>query len=102
MPKDLSQKPIKETLMQQQSIGILGTGAIGSYYGVRLAKAGYQVSFLARSEYQHISQHGLRIDSAVHGVLELPQADVYQDAGQMPQVDWLLVATKTTSNGQLA
>lgn len=88
--------------MQQPTVGVLGTGAIGSYYGVRLAQAGYQVSFLARSEYQQIQQHGLRIDSAVHGSLQLEQVDVYRDVARMPQVDWLLVATKTTSNAGLA
>lgn len=88
--------------MQQQNIGVLGTGAIGSYYGVRLALAGYSVSFLARSEYQTVREHGLQIDSDLHGKLRLEQVTVFNSVQQMPQVDWLLVATKTTSNHQLA
>ncbi len=88
--------------MQQQNIAVLGTGAIGSYYGVRLAKAGFDVSFLARSEYQAIAEQGLCINSDVHGRLELKPAAVFASAEQMPLADWLLVSTKTTSNSRLA
>lgn len=32
-------------------IGIIGTGAIGGFYGLMLARAGFDVHFLLRSEY---------------------------------------------------
>ena len=38
--------------MQRLRIGIIGTGAIGGFYGLMLAKAGHDVHFLLRSEYQ--------------------------------------------------
>ena len=52
-------------------IGIIGTGAIGGFYGLMLARAGYDVHFLLRSEFSAVSENGLRLDSKVHGLLTL-------------------------------
>ncbi|EWC40131.1 putative 2-dehydropantoate 2-reductase [Stutzerimonas stutzeri] len=83
-------------------IGIIGTGAIGGFYGLMLARAGYEVHFLLRSEYAAVREHGLRVHSAVHGSLLLEQPRVYRDASQMPPCDWVLVGAKSTSNEELA
>ncbi|MFJ3485104.1 putative 2-dehydropantoate 2-reductase [Pseudomonas sp. NPDC090202] len=83
-------------------IGIIGTGAIGGFYGLMLARAGYDVHFLLRSEFSAVSQNGLRIDSQVHGLLTLDNVQAYSSAADMPPCDWLLVGAKTTSNGDLA
>ena len=42
---------------------IVGVGAVGGYYGARLAKSGLDVSFLLRSDYKHVMQHGLMVMS---------------------------------------
>jgi len=83
-------------------IGIVGTGAIGGFYGLMLARAGYDVHFLLRSEYATVRERGLRVNSAVHGPLALEQPQVYRDASQMPRCNWLLVGAKSTSNAALA
>jgi 2-dehydropantoate 2-reductase len=83
-------------------IGIIGTGAIGGFYGLMLARAGYDVHFLLRSEFDAVSERGLRVDSSVHGELRLDPVQAYRDAVQMPPCDWLLVGAKTTSNADLA
>ncbi|EXF47212.1 2-dehydropantoate 2-reductase [Pseudomonas sp. BAY1663] len=83
-------------------IGIIGTGAIGGFYGLMLARAGYDVHFLLRSEYAAVAEHGLRVNSAVHGPLLLARPQIYRDAAQMPPCDWLLVGAKSTSNQALA
>ncbi|WP_191485130.1 putative 2-dehydropantoate 2-reductase [Pseudomonas sp. FEN] len=83
-------------------IGIIGTGAIGGYYGVMLARAGFDVHFLLRSEFAVVAEGGLHIDSAVHGPLHLKAPQAYAQAADMPPCDWLLVGTKTTSNASLA
>ncbi len=80
--------------------GIIGTGAIGGYYGGRLQRAGYDVHFLARSDYHTLQTQGLRVDS-VFGDFVLPQVQVYEDPRQMPPCDVVVVALKTTQNGQL-
>ena len=40
-------------------IGIIGTGAIGGFYGLMLARAGFDVHFLLRSEYDAVLARGL-------------------------------------------
>ncbi|WP_336342142.1 putative 2-dehydropantoate 2-reductase [Pseudomonas atacamensis] len=83
-------------------VGIIGTGAIGGFYGVMLARAGFDVHFLLRSEFSAVAESGLQINSAVHGPLTLNPANAYSAAEDMPPCDWLLVGTKTTSNAGLA
>lgn len=83
-------------------IGMIGTGAIGGFYGVMLARAGFDVHFLLRSEFAAVAGAGLRIDSAVHGTQALNPVQAYRSAADMPPCDWLLVGAKTTSNAELA
>lgn len=82
-------------------IGIIGSGAIGGFYGLMLARAGFDVHFLLRSEYAAVREQGLRVDSALHGQLHL-QVNAYASAANMPTCDWLLVGAKATSNAELA
>jgi len=42
---------------------VIGTGAIGGYYGGKLAKAGNEVHFLFRSDFEHVKKNGLQINS---------------------------------------
>ena len=45
-------------------IAIFGTGAVGGYFGGRLALAGEDVIFIARGEHmQAMRDNGLRVDS---------------------------------------
>lgn len=84
------------------TIGIIGTGAIGGFYGVMLANAGFDVHFLLRSEFSTVAERGLHVDSATHGALTLNPVQAYSTAEDMPPCDWLLVGAKTTSNADLA
>lgn len=88
--------------MAKPRIGVIGTGAIGGFYGVMLARAGYDVHFLLRSEYDAVRRHGITMESQVHGELTLPQVQAYDDVKAMPPCDWLLVGAKSTSNDALA
>ena len=83
-------------------IGVIGTGAIGGFYGLMLARAGYDVHFLLRSEYDAVKRNGLQVNSAVHGPLHLDEVQAYHSAADMPKCDWLLVGAKSTSNSDLA
>jgi 2-dehydropantoate 2-reductase len=83
-------------------IGIIGSGAIGGFYGLMLARAGFDVHFLLRSEYPAVSSQGLRLNSSVHGNLTLRPVQAYQSVADMPKCDWLLICVKTTSNTDLA
>lgn len=84
-----------------QSVAIVGSGAVGLYYGARLAAAGEDVRFLLRSDFAAISRDGLKVAS-VHGDLDLPQVKAYRSAAEIGPVDLVIVAWKATSNDQLA
>lgn len=77
--------------------GIIGTGALGGYYGGRLAHAGNEVHFLLHSDFDHVRQHGLRVDS-VGGDFSIGRVNAYARAADMPLCDVVLVCLKTTSN----
>jgi len=86
--------------MSALSYAIIGTGAIGGYYGGRLQRAGCEVHFLLRSDYQHVCKSGLRVDS-IDGDFVLPQVKAYNSPADMPPVDVAIVALKTTHNHHL-
>ena len=83
------------------SIAIIGAGALGGYYGGRLAQHGHDVHLLLRSDYEHIRDHGLSVRS-VSGDFSLraEQLHVYNDPAAMPKVDLVIVALKSTENQQ--
>jgi 2-dehydropantoate 2-reductase len=83
------------------SYAILGTGAVGGYYGGLLQKSGQDVHFLVRSDYRHIKAHGLKVDSPAGDFL-LERVSAYPDPEAMPACDVAVVAWKTTENGALA
>ncbi|MFN7626045.1 MAG: 2-dehydropantoate 2-reductase N-terminal domain-containing protein, partial [Pirellula sp.] len=42
--------------------GIVGTGALGGFYGGLMARAGLDLHFLLHSDFEHVRDHGLRVD----------------------------------------
>ncbi len=76
---------------------ILGTGALGGFYGACLQRAGLDVHFLLRSDYHHVCRHGLVVNSS-NGDILLPQVQAYDDVAAMPACDVVIVALKTTQN----
>ncbi|MGN1246045.1 MAG: putative 2-dehydropantoate 2-reductase [Muribaculaceae bacterium] len=79
---------------------IIGTGAIGAYYGAKLAYAGNDVHFLLHSDYDFVKAHGLQVDSC-DGSFHLDAPQVYRSTTDMPAVDVVIVALKTTNNRRL-
>jgi len=80
---------------------ILGTGALGGYYGACLQKSGLEVHYLLRSDLDHVQQHGLVIESP-DGDFKLPRVKAYGHVQDMPRCDVVIVALKTTQNHLLA
>jgi 2-dehydropantoate 2-reductase len=75
-------------------IAILGSGAVGGFYGARLARAGQQVTFIARGAHlEAIRQRGLLIWSPL-GDFNL-HAPAESDTRRVGAVDAVLVAVKT-------
>jgi 2-dehydropantoate 2-reductase len=79
---------------------VIGTGALGGFYGGMLAKAGQDVHFLFRSDYEYVIKHGLQVDS-VNGDFHLPEVNAYPNTKEMPLCDVILVCLKTTGNHHL-
>ena len=80
---------------------VIGTGAIGGYFGGRLRQADCDVHFLLRSDYEQVRQHGLRVES-VDGDFTLEQVNAYDRSADMPPVDVVMVALKTIHNSKIA
>ena len=76
---------------------IIGTGAIGGYYGGKLANAGFDVHFLLHSDYDYVRQHGIQVNSC-NGDFHLDAPDIYNNVEEMPKVDVVIVALKSTNN----
>ena len=77
--------------------GIIGVGAIGGYYGCKLAYSGQEVHFLLHSDYQFVKECGMQVDSC-DGSFHLDHVNVYQYAQDMPKCDVVLVGLKTINN----
>ena len=76
---------------------VIGTGAIGGFYGARLARSGQQVHFLLHSDYEYVKEHGLQVDSC-DGSFHLDHPLVWNDTKLMPACDVVLVGLKTVNN----
>jgi 2-dehydropantoate 2-reductase len=75
-------------------IAAMAAGAVGGYFGARLAAAGHDVFFIARGAHRDaIARSGLKVES-VHGDLHLPKPNVTDDPGKVGPVDIVLFAVK--------
>ena len=78
---------------------VIGAGAVGGYFGGRLAQSGEDVWFLARGRtLEAMRQHGLKVDST-KGDFVLPRVRVSEQPNEVGPVDVVLVAVKA---GQIA
>lgn len=79
-------------------IGVVGSGALGSFYGAKLALSGLDVHFLMRSDYEMVRRHGLTIRSS-QGDFHLHPRCANQPSA-IGQCDLVLIGLKTTANDQ--
>jgi len=83
--------------MNTNRYAIIGTGALGGLYGALLQRAGLDVHFLMRSDYDAVRRQGLRVDSP-WGDFALEHVHAYAHAREMPRCDVVCVCLKTTAN----
>jgi 2-dehydropantoate 2-reductase len=81
-------------------IAIVGAGAIGCYYGARLARAGADVRFLMRGALARVREHGLRVKTPDEEIV-LPGVRAAGTPEEIGPCDLVLVALKTTANAAL-
>ena len=78
------------------SIAVIGAGAVGGYYGARLAQAGHDVRFLLRRDLEVVRANGLRVFSR-DGDFHLPRVTAAATADELGTVDWVICSLKATA-----
>ncbi len=81
--------------------GVIGTGAIGGYYGAKLAHSGQEVHFLLHKDYEYVKKNGLQVDSC-DGSFHLSDVNAYSSTQDMPTCDVVFVCLKSVNNHLLA
>lgn len=76
-------------------IAIMGTGALGGFFGCRLAAAGLDVTFIARNRtLAALRADGIRLDSPTLGQIAAPKVTATDDPGSVGTVDLVLFTVK--------
>ena len=79
-------------------IAVVGCGAVGGFYGAKLARAGHEAHFLLRSDYHVVQRQGVRVQSPEGDFQVKPRC-----AGRPEEIgpaDLVLIGLKTTANDQ--
>jgi 2-dehydropantoate 2-reductase len=79
-------------------VAVVGCGAVGSFYGAKLARAGEEVHFLLRSDYEVVRRKGVLIRSVEGDFLDRPQCARRPD--DIGHSDLVVIGLKTTANDQ--
>src|SRR5713101_4901389 len=81
-------------------IGLVGSGAIGTYYGAKLAHAGSDVHFLMRGDLGEVLRNGIFVRGEGENFRVAP-INCYNSTKEIGPCDLVIVAVKTTSNSDL-
>ncbi len=87
--------------MTNHRIVIVGCGAVGLFYGAKLALSGQDVHFLMRQDFDQVSKYGIKIESASGEAEYLENPSIYRDALEIGPCDLIIVAIKSTDNKAL-
>lgn len=77
-------------------IGVVGPGAVGSYYGAKLWRDNHEVHFLLRSDYDAVRRRGVKVISPEGNFVALPGCA--RTPGDIGVCDLVIIALKTTVN----
>ena len=87
--------------MTSPRIVIVGCGAVGLFYGAKLALSGQDVHFLMRQDFDKVSKYGIKIESGSGAAEYLKNPSIYRDALEIGPCDLIIVAIKSTDNKAL-
>lgn len=83
------------------SIAVVGAGAVGSFYGGLLARAGHRVTLIGRAAHvQAIARDGLRVERA--GGVETVHVAAYTDLSAVRDADLVLMCVKSAATEAVA
>jgi 2-dehydropantoate 2-reductase len=81
-------------------VAVVGAGGVGGYFGGLLARAGHEVTFVARGAHlEAIKQNGLRVESELDDTFTVPGLAV-QDTAEAGEQDLVLFCVKMFHNAQ--
>lgn len=76
-------------------IAMMGSGGVGGFFGAHLAKAGFDVSFIARGAHlKAMQEHGLTIENAAQGDIHVPRVHATEDPASLGRVDFAILSVK--------
>src|SRR6202022_1122481 len=81
-------------------IAVVGSGAIGSYYGAKLAHAGSDVHFLIRGDLGGIRRDGICVRGEGEN-FRIAKINCYNSTKEIGACDLVIIAVKATSNADL-
>jgi 2-dehydropantoate 2-reductase len=74
---------------------MMGSGGVGGFFGGHLARAGYDVAFVARGAHlTAMREHGLAIESEKHGNFHIPKVNATDDPASVGTVDIVVLSVK--------
>src|SRR5215475_5502493 len=79
-------------------IAVVGCGAVGSYYGAKLAREGHELHFLLRSDYETVRRNGVSIRSPQGDFQVRPRCA--RTSEEIGASELVLIGLKTTANEQ--
>lgn len=83
-------------------IGVIGTGAVGGYFGAKLVKAGFDVLFVGTEHSAAIiKEKGLTIISK-KGYIRIEKPDITSDYERLKEVSIILLCTKAYTTAAIA
>ena len=81
-------------------IGIIGAGAVGSYYGAKLVHGGSDVHFLMRGDLSAVRREGIFIRGEGEN-FQVPKINCYNSTKEIGPCDLVIIAAKATSNKEI-
>ena len=84
-------------------IAVVGAGAVGSFYGAMLARAGHKVTLIGRPAHVQATQRdGLKLDLASASSTEIVRLDASSDLLSLQTADLVLFCVKSTDSASVA
>ncbi len=85
-----------------KKLAVIGTGGVGGYFGAKLLKAGFDVTFVATPKSAEIiKQKGLTVKSP-NGDMEFKQVSVSSDYSSIKDSDIVFLCTKSQNTKEIA
>ncbi|NBY63497.1 MAG: 2-dehydropantoate 2-reductase, partial [Betaproteobacteria bacterium] len=84
-------------------IAVVGAGAVGSFYGAMLARAGHRATLIGRPAHvQATTRNGLKLDLASSSTTEVIQIEASTELSSLRSADLVLFCVKSTDSASVA